>query len=72
VTAHLAGAIGKNSIVLVPTGRGRYWYWSGEDRSLWYPSLRLVYQETVGDWSPALSVASGLLAGLTSSVTGKI
>jgi ADP-heptose:LPS heptosyltransferase len=61
VTAHLAGSIGKKSVVLVPAGKGRYWYWGGEEQSLWYPSLRLVYQENVGDWAPGIASAAGLL-----------
>lgn len=62
VTAHIAGAAGKRSIVMVPKGKGRYWYWGGEEQSLWYPSLRLVYQDRVGDWSPAVAMAAGQLA----------
>ena len=58
VTAHLAGALGKDSAVLVPKGKARYWYWGGERQSLWYPSLRLVYQESVGDWEPAIAAAA--------------
>ena len=61
VTAHLAGALGKASIVLVPTGRGRYWYWGGEERSIWYPSLKLVYQEEVGAWGPGIASAAASL-----------
>ena len=64
VTAHLAGALGKKSVVLVPTGRGRYWYWGGEARSLWYPSLSLVYQDSVGAWTGAIAEAARQLAGL--------
>jgi ADP-heptose:LPS heptosyltransferase len=64
VTAHFAGALGKKAIVLVPTGKGRYWYWGGERQSLWYPSLSLVYQDGVGDWGPALAAASRMLRGL--------
>ena len=62
VTAHLAGAAGKRGIVMVPRGKGRYWYWGGEEQSLWYPSLRLVYQGRVGDWPPVIATASGQLA----------
>ncbi|NBU26557.1 MAG: hypothetical protein EBS39_13295, partial [Gammaproteobacteria bacterium] len=52
VTAHLAGAIGKRTAVLVPYSKGRLWYWhEGEERSLWYPSLRLFCQEGPVDWS---------------------
>lgn len=65
VTAHLAGAIGKSSAVLVPTGRGRYWYWGGERQSLWYPSLRLIYQESVGEWGPAIAAAARHLTELS-------
>lgn len=57
VTAHLAGAVGKKSVVLVPTGVGRYWYWGGESPSRWYPSLNLVYQKQVGDWTEAIEDA---------------
>jgi tetratricopeptide (TPR) repeat protein len=52
VTAHLAGAIGKRTAVLVPNSKGRLWYWhEGEERSLWYPSLRLFCQDDPVDWS---------------------
>ncbi len=64
VTAHFAGALGKRAIVLVPAGKGRYWYWGGERQSLWYPSLSLVYQDSIGDWRPALAAASATLRGL--------
>jgi tetratricopeptide (TPR) repeat protein len=64
VTAHLAGALGKDSAVLVPKGKARYWYWGGERQSLWYPSLRLVYQESVGDWEPAIAAAARHLTEL--------
>lgn len=65
VTAHIAGAAGKHGTVLVPRGKGRYWYWGGEEQSLWYPSLRLVYQESVGDWEPAIMTAARQLAEMT-------
>lgn len=64
VTAHLAGALGKRAIVLVPTGKGRYWYWGGEAQSLWYPSLSLVYQRETGDWGPVLAEAAHRLRNL--------
>lgn len=57
VTAHLAGAVGKKGVVLVPLGSGRYWYWGGESPSHWYPSLNLVYQNRVGDWTTAIEDA---------------
>jgi tetratricopeptide (TPR) repeat protein len=56
VTAHLAGALGVETHVLVPRGRGRIWYWF-EDRadSPWYPRVRLHRQGEDSDWSPALA-----------------
>ena len=54
VTAHLAGALGKQAVVLVPLGSGRHWYWGGESQSLWYPSLQVVYQDSIGDWTSAI------------------
>lgn len=53
-TAHLAGALGKETYLLVPFGRGRHWYWShiGENsQSLWYPSIRVIPQTVAGDWT---------------------
>lgn len=51
VTAHLAGALGKKAAVLVPHGRGRLWYWHlDEERSFWYPSLRLFRQRDPRNW----------------------
>jgi hypothetical protein len=47
--AHLAGGLGKPVILL-----DRYdncWRWlSGREDSPWYPALRIVRQETPGDW----------------------
>jgi tetratricopeptide (TPR) repeat protein len=63
VTAHLAGAIGKRTAVLVPHGLGRAWYWHEGDRSsLWYPSLRLFCQGSPSDWAmPVEACARWLL-----------
>jgi tetratricopeptide (TPR) repeat protein len=58
VTAHLAGSIGKKGVVLVPKSRGRLWYWHKDDvRSLWYPSLRICYQNQPGDWKDSVEQA---------------
>jgi tetratricopeptide (TPR) repeat protein len=58
VTAHLAGAIGKAAAVLVPSGKGQIWYWHGESVSRWYPSLRIFYQERIGDWANTIHAAA--------------
>ncbi len=59
VTAHLAGALGKKGLVLVPFGKGRIWYWhENEDYGTWYPSLRIVYQQNPYDWTDAIAKAT--------------
>jgi len=51
INAHLAGAIGKKGAVIVPSGRGKFWYWHSDSGvSLWYPSLKIFDQGTIGDW----------------------
>ena len=52
VTAHLTGSIGKKGMVLLPFSKGKIWYWhSGIGQSLWYPSLELVSQIQMNDWT---------------------
>ncbi len=63
-TAHLAGALGKETYLLVPYGRGRHWYWShiGKNgRSLWYPSVRVLPQIVAGSWREPLQELSEAL-----------
>jgi len=56
ITAHLAGAIGKKGMVLMPYSKGKIWYWhSGEGQSLWYPSLELVSQSHMNDWTDPIN-----------------
>ena len=58
ITAHLAGAIGKRAVVLVPSGKGCLWYWQGGSNNLWYPSLTRAAQPRIGDWQPAIAAAA--------------
>ena len=59
---HLAGGLGKPSLVLL--GRSPHWLHGvrGES-SHWYPSLRLLRQESPGDWSGQLRETTALLRG---------
>jgi len=43
VTAHLAGAIGKKTYLLVPELAGRIWYWHNTETSLWYPNTKQFF-----------------------------
>ena len=54
-TAHLAGALGKKVLLLLPYALGQIWYWSNYNgRSLWYPSVILFRQTVAGDWTEPL------------------
>lgn len=58
--AHLAGALGRPTLVLAP--RAADWCWLAEgDLCPWYPSVRIVRQAPTGDWSAAIA---GIAAAL--------
>jgi len=54
VTAHLAGALGVKTILLVPFSHGRLWYWSDIGQSKWYPSINIVRQKHINNWNDSL------------------
>lgn len=50
-TAHLAGALGKPVIVMLPYAKGLLWYWhDGHHNNPWYPTAKLIKQHKSGDW----------------------
>jgi tetratricopeptide (TPR) repeat protein len=50
--AHIAGALGKPTIVLVREMMGRIWYWfGGRDDSPWYPHVRVLSQARGQAWA---------------------
>ncbi len=54
-TAHMAGALGVKTDVLLPKARGLMWHWfDGTASSPWYPSLTLLRQDSDGDWNGPL------------------
>lgn len=62
--AHLSGALGKETWVLLPYAADWRWMLDRED-SPWYPGMRLFRQQTPGDWPTVLAaVTSALLAKL--------
>jgi len=54
--AHLAASLGKITYLLLPKQYGKLWYWDNnvDDRNLWYPSIRRIYQTNEGDWQGAV------------------
>ncbi len=60
--AHLSGALGKKTYLLLPKGKGRLWYWSSENnKSNWYPSIEIIQQNVVGSWEIAIANLSKTL-----------
>ena len=65
--AHLAGALGKPTFVLLPFAADWRWGIAGS-KTPWYPTMTLHRQRAIGDWSSA--VASLLDALAASPVAG--
>jgi Tfp pilus assembly protein PilF/ADP-heptose:LPS heptosyltransferase len=63
--AHLAGALGKNVWVFLPTNPDWRWMLDRSD-SPWYPTMRLFRQRQRGDWTAPINDAARELAGLSS------
>ncbi len=64
-TAHLAAALGKPTLVLLPW-HTPLWYWHLNSMdSPWYPSAVLLRQDTTGDWTGPVAQASQVIKGLT-------
>ncbi|MBT3558651.1 MAG: hypothetical protein HN491_12880 [Rhodospirillales bacterium] len=56
-TAHVAGALGKETWVLLPYTSDWRWHSADDDQpaSVWYPSMRLFRQVTPGNWDSVFS-----------------
>jgi ADP-heptose:LPS heptosyltransferase len=64
VTAHLAGAIGKRTLVVFLHGRAPFHYWSSpKPASLWYPSVEIVSGPELASWEQALARVHEILVG---------
>lgn len=71
-TVHLAGALGKPTLVMLPYALGRIWYWHEKgEHSPWYPSCRLLRQTTAGDWTPVIAAATAAVNAAASKAASK-
>jgi Spore coat polysaccharide biosynthesis protein, predicted glycosyltransferase len=61
-TAHLAGALGVNTFLLIPKSRGKLWYWTAvEGKSYWYKSIKIFKQIKPNSWiEPLHDIANQL------------
>jgi len=59
--AHLAGALGKPSYVLLPFAPDWRWGIAGS-RTPWYPTARLFRQPSIGDWTSVVASLRDTLA----------
>jgi len=49
VIAHLAGALGKKTFLLLPDKSSFLWMGERSD-SQWYPTIKIFRQKKLGDW----------------------
>jgi Tfp pilus assembly protein PilF len=60
-SVHVAGALGKPVLAVLPQHYGRPWYWfSAGDTAPWYPDVTLF--RSTGDWSEVLEQVAAKLA----------
>jgi tetratricopeptide (TPR) repeat protein len=66
--AHLAGALGKPALVMLPYASAN-WYWPQQGEHCgWYPTLRLFRQEQPGNWESVVSLISERIQVMASSL----
>ncbi|MGZ5659726.1 MAG: hypothetical protein ACXWG6_00095, partial [Usitatibacter sp.] len=62
VTAHLAGALGKRTLLVYLRAEPPFHYWATDasGRCLWYPAITIVTGRDVATWEGVLAGASAL------------
>jgi len=65
-TAHLAGALGVPTFVLVPYGHANWWYWLKKSETCpWYPQVRLLHRARGQPWAELIEQAARDISSVT-------
>jgi len=62
VTAHVAGALGAETHVLVPSGHGQLWYWTPSPGASAFYARATLHRQDGADWRGAVDSARAALA----------
>ena len=62
-TAHIAGAIGKDTFLVCPSTTSAFWYWCNQDlgKSMWYPSISIHTENDSYDLNNLINSISEIL-----------
>jgi tetratricopeptide (TPR) repeat protein len=64
-TAHLAGALGRPTFVMVPHGYARIWYWFHDrNQSPWYPRVEVRRQQSGQPWANVVAAVAREVSAL--------
>ena len=66
LAAHLAGALGVPTLLLLKQHAD--WRWMSGSTTPWYPTLKLIRQLELNDWTPVISEVGALLRSSAGSV----
>ena len=69
--AHLAGAMGKPVVILLPQAADFRWLRERSDTP-WYPTARLLRQPAFGDWDSVIARLAGELRGLGAAAKSEL
>ena len=62
VTAHVAGVLGKKTLLILPKYYGRLWFWDYDEKkySYWYPSVKIIINE-MNKWEDVFEMMNSTL-----------
>lgn len=66
INAHIAGALKKDTLLLLPHGLGKLWYWKSFDnnKSYWYPSVKIIQQSQGNVWCETVEKIRTYIEGI--------